>query len=50
MGLPVFVALHDGDDGGLREDGVADGVEADDGLAGLGVGASFGYGSPRMAD
>lgn len=46
VGLPFLFGFKLGNDGGLGEDGVADGVEADDGLAGLGVGAAFGYGSP----
>lgn len=46
MGLPFLFGFELGNDGGLGEDGVADGVEADDGLAGLCFGAAFGYGSP----
>ncbi len=33
MGLPILFGFKIGDDGGLGEDGVADGVEANDGLA-----------------
>ena len=33
MGLPILFGFKLGDDGGLGEDGVADGVEANDGLA-----------------
>ena len=47
MGLPVLFGFKLGNDGGLGEDGVADGVEADDGFAGGCVGAAFGDGSPR---
>ena len=47
MGLPILFGFKLGNDGGLGEDGVADGVEADDGFAGGCVGAAFGDGSPR---
>ena len=47
--LPLLGVLDAVDNGDVRADAVADGVEADDGLTGLGVGAAFGYGSPRMA-
>ncbi len=47
MGLPVLFGFKLGNDGGLGEDGVADGVEADDGFAGFCFGAALGYGSPR---
>ena len=43
MGLPILFGFNLGDDGGLGEDGVADGVEANDGLALVCFRSTLGY-------
>ena len=48
--LPLFGILDAVDDGDVGADAVFGGVAAGDGLAGDCLGASFGYGSPRIAD
>jgi len=49
MALPFLLSFKLGKDGSDGEDAVLEGVAADFGLTGFGVGAAFGDGSPRMA-